>query len=124
MRGTERATGGDIHLEGAQQGIGCFVVGPSWVKGLHDLVVLREERSDRMTDREDCAKEGLHAEDTADQVVSPREIYLHLEDQLGIQERWSGTPALDQLELLVDALALLHVRVSEEECIAKATSLD
>jgi hypothetical protein len=51
-------------LEGAQQGIGSLVVGPTWVKGLHDLVVLCEERSDRM--REHRAKEGLHAEDAVD----------------------------------------------------------
>ncbi len=42
------------------------MVGPAWVKGLHDLVVLREERSDRMTNGEDRAKEGLHAEDAVD----------------------------------------------------------
>ncbi len=52
-------------LEGAQQGIGSVMVGPTWVKGLHDWVVLREERSDRMTNGEDSAKEGLHAEDAA-----------------------------------------------------------
>jgi hypothetical protein len=44
-------------LEGAQQGIGSLVVGPTWVEGLHDLVVLRKERSDRMTNGEDRAKE-------------------------------------------------------------------
>jgi hypothetical protein len=43
---------------------------------------------------------------------------------LGIQERWSGTPALDQVKLLVDALALLHIGVSKEEGIAKATGLE
>ena len=53
-------------LEGAQQGIGGLVVGPAQVEGLHDLVVLRVERSDRMTNREDGAKEGLHTEDAAD----------------------------------------------------------
>ncbi len=44
---------------------------------------------------------------------------------MGICERWSGTPvlALDQLELLIDALALLDVGISEEEGIAKATGL-
>jgi hypothetical protein len=53
-------------LEGAQQGIGSLVVGPTWVEGLHDLVVLHEERSYRMTNGEDRKKEGLHAEDAAD----------------------------------------------------------
>ncbi len=53
-------------LEGAQQGIGSLMVGPAWVKGLHDLVVLCEERSDRMTNGEDGTKESLHAEDAAD----------------------------------------------------------
>ncbi len=53
-------------LEGAQQGIGGLMVGPARVKGLHDWVVLRGERSDGMTNREDGAKEGLHAEDAAD----------------------------------------------------------
>jgi hypothetical protein len=53
-------------LEGAQQGIGSLMVGPTWAEGLHDLVVLREERSDRMTNGEDRAKEGLYAEDAAD----------------------------------------------------------
>jgi hypothetical protein len=67
-------------LEGAQQGIGGLVVGPARVEGLHDSVVLREERSDGMTNGEDGAKEGLHAEDAADGVVSSREIDLHLED--------------------------------------------
>jgi hypothetical protein len=33
-----------------------------------------------MTNGEDGAKEGLHAEDAADGVVSSREIDLHLED--------------------------------------------
>ncbi len=42
------------------------MVGPTWVEGLHDLVVLREERSDRMTIGEDHVKEGLHVEDAAD----------------------------------------------------------
>ncbi len=32
-------------------------------------------------------------------------------------------PPLDQLELLVDPLALFHIRISEEEGISKATSL-
>jgi hypothetical protein len=53
-------------LEGAQQGIGSLLVGPNWVKGLCDLEVLREERSDRMTNGEDRTKEGLHVEDAAD----------------------------------------------------------
>ncbi len=53
-------------LEGAQLGIGSLVVHPTWVKGLHDSVVPHEERSDRMTNGEDRAKEGLHAEDAAD----------------------------------------------------------
>ncbi len=53
-------------FEGAQQGIGGLVVGLARVKGLYDSVVLREERSDGMTNREDSAKEGLHAEDAAD----------------------------------------------------------
>jgi hypothetical protein len=48
-------------LEGAQQGIGSLMVGPAWVKGLHDLVVLCEERGDGMTNGEDGAKESLHA---------------------------------------------------------------
>jgi hypothetical protein len=43
---------------------------------------------------------------------------------LGIQERQIGAPALDQLELLVDALAILHVGFSEDEGIAKATGLE
>ncbi len=53
-------------LEGAQQGIGSRVVGPTWIEGLHDLVVLRKERSDRMTNWKDHTKEGLHVEDAAD----------------------------------------------------------
>jgi hypothetical protein len=76
-------------LEGAQQGIGGLVVGPTWAKGLHDLVEHCKKISDRMTNEEDCTKEGLHAEDAADGVTSPREIYLHFEDRLDIQERWS-----------------------------------
>jgi hypothetical protein len=111
-------------LEGAQQGIGRLMVGPTWVEGLHDSVVLCEERSDRMNKGEGRAKEGLHAEDAADWVVSPREIYLHLEDRLGIQERRSGAPTLDQVELLVDALVLFHVGVSDGKGIAKATGLE
>ncbi len=43
---------------------------------------------------------------------------------MGIRERLSGTPTLDQLELLIDVLALLDVGISEEEGIAKATSLE
>ncbi len=43
---------------------------------------------------------------------------------MGIPERWSGTPALDQLELLIDALVLLDVGISEEGGIAKATGLE
>ena len=42
-------------LERAQQGIESLVVGPTWVEDLH-----------RMTNGEDSAKEGLHAEDAAD----------------------------------------------------------
>jgi hypothetical protein len=45
-------------LEGAQQGVGSLVVGPTWVEGLHDLVVLHEERSDRMTNGEDARKKA------------------------------------------------------------------
>ncbi len=43
---------------------------------------------------------------------------------MGICERQSGTPTLDQLELLIDALALLDVGIREEEGIAKATGLE
>jgi hypothetical protein len=53
-------------LEGAHQGIGGLVVGPTWVEDLHDLVVLCKERSERTTNGEDRTKEGLHAEDAAD----------------------------------------------------------
>ncbi len=77
-----------------------------------------------MTNGEDSVKEGLHAEDAADQVISPREIDLHLEDQLGIHKGRSGDPALDQLELLVDPLALLLIQISEEVGISKAISLE
>ncbi len=60
--------------------MGGLVVGSARVEGLHDSVVLCEERSDRMTNGEDGTKEGLHAEDAADGVIRSREIDLHLED--------------------------------------------
>jgi hypothetical protein len=53
-------------LDGAQQGIESLVVVPARIKGLHDSVVLCKERSDGMTNGEDGAIEGLHAEDAAD----------------------------------------------------------